>query len=271
MNSPDKPYHVVSIVGYDRSGTTFLGKYLDQYEGAFYIGELDRGVDIIKKGLKMKCTCGAGYDTCSVWSHLVKLVAQEEDPGIPQMYDLIYQVTKARVLIDSSKSFAQLKGLSEAFGDRHVLIRLIRNPKGVIYSRMKTRIRRVSRNKHPKPWLAKRTNLLMVYDTIEWSLENVWLENYVKRSGNVLKLTYELLDQTLEREVIPFLATFGMGSNFNSEKQSHILFGNISRFDPLVRAFKIDRAWETGLSVPRRVLIDALSFPVRKLFGYKFN
>ena len=264
-------YKILSIIAYDRSGTTFLGKLINQFENAFFMGEIDRGLAQFEKIKFKKCSCGSKIKDCDLWGKITldSNFLKNKNKQI-LIYDRIVENIEAELLIDSSKSFSQIKYAGSINNREQFLIHLIRNPKGVIYSRMKNRKKRITDKSHPKPYIARHTNLLLIYDSFEWCLENLWMEKFKKKKKNVLTVFYEDLETEYEKKVIPFLLKAGLINREKKIPTSHILFGNQNRYNSNQLTIRIDNQWQEGLTIFQKRMVDIITFPVRKIYRYKF-
>lgn len=261
-------YKLVSIAAYDRSGTTFLGGLLNEYENTFYIGELDQGFSLLTNKDKTLCTCGANIEDCEVWANLNKQFNGEKNKT-QVVYDYIHSKTKASIIIDSSKQLNQVTQNNAHNQQNQVLIHLIRNPKGVIHSRMKTTKRLLKKQMHPKPFLGNQTTLLLVMDSLDWCYRNIRLEQYKKQRKHI-SVIYENLDTKYNSHILPFLKeNVNLILDNKEEAVPHILGGNINRYNG-IGDIKIDYSWKEGLSSFQKFTVDLITFPVRKFYDYKF-
>lgn len=187
-------------------------------------------------------------------------------------YSRISERLGAHLLIDSSKKISQMEGISSLLREHQLVLHIIRDPKGVIYSRKKSRKRRVRKKKHPKPHIARHTNIMLVYDCLEWCFRNIKIEAFKKNKENVLTLIYEDLGSSYFQELLPFLERQGNLDlqKFKENPEDHILFGNVNRRKPVDLPIRIDKSWKEGLNSFQKGLVDLITFPVRRYYGYKF-
>lgn len=263
-------YSIVSIAAYDRSGTTFLGGLLNGYRNTFYMGELDQGFKILSHQHETLCTCGSKVKECPVWEPVPKFLEKPKERNKTEMiYTYLARETKSSIIIDSSKKVDQIRCASAHSKGNQVLIHLIRNPKGVIYSRMKTTKRLLSKGIHPRPGIAKHTNLLLITDTLNWCYRNIQLERYKKKRESVTVI-YEDLETDFDKRIFPFLnEKVGLTSDQDKNSVPHILGGNINRYNG-IGDIRIDYSWKEGLNSFQKSIVDLITFPVRKFYGYNF-
>ena len=268
-NSKKSNFKIICILGYDRSGTTLIGKLYSKFEGVEYFGELDKTYQRLHDEHKRACSCGEDYFTCPVWKNIeIDKVKAEED-----FYHQLIEVSNANYLIDSSKSIDHLKAIQDQFGEKVQFIHIIRNPKGVVYSRMKTRKRRVAKGIHPKMNIAKRTNMMMIYDALEWSLRNLRIELFKMKNSSFTTIIYEDLDKSFNKLVAKSLGEDKDISLLHQKDEKinhHVLYGNINRYKPVNLPIRIDYSWKEGLKGYQKLIVDFLTFPIRMVFNYKF-
>lgn len=258
----------ISIIGYDRSGTTFLGSYVSLFgEKIFYAGEIDKGIQKIKEGRNEKCSCGETYFECPVWGKILPDV-DVDNVDFNFIFKRIKEITGAEVIVDSSKSLSYIKKFKKIFGEDHYTVHVKRNPKGVINSRMKNRRRRVEAGTHPKPYIANKYNLMMMVDCVAWSYENVWMENFKNKKNN-LNLTYDTMDKELPEKLIKFYQEIGISVGDN-QIENHILWGAKTRLN-FNKEIKINHKWNQSLNGFQKNTVDAITLPVRSLCKYKFS
>lgn len=119
-------YQVLSIAGYHRSGTTFLGKLLNKYEDAFFIGELDRGRQNYNNGFLNNCGCGCEIPRCPVWSRMIKDSGFYREKDFSTYFRISEQLG-VHLLIDSSKRISQMEGISLRGRWQHSRLPVIRS------------------------------------------------------------------------------------------------------------------------------------------------
>lgn len=263
-------YKIVSIVAYDRSGTTILGNLLHGFKNTFNLGEIDRGIPKLKKERHKICNCGLPIVECAIWKKTDESFFKNNPDFKRKVYDWVSEESGNEILIDSSKGFNQIKIASALKQDNQIIIHLIRNPKGVIYSRMKTRKRRVANGSHPKPYIARHVNLLMIFDAFEWCYENFWIERFKRRKKNVISIFYENLESDYSEKIVPFLIEAGMNEERVETKTPHVLAGNLNRYKPVTK-IKIDNQWAKGLNSVQKGIVDLITFPLRVFYKYSFE
>lgn len=259
----------ISIIGYDRSGTTFFGSYYTLYSNkVFYAGEIDKALQILKSKQLEICSCGQPFTECPVWGQIYDLMKAGKLIDFQDIIFEIQKITGAEVIIDSSKQVDFVKECSNIFKENFYTIHLKRNPKGIVLSRMNNRKLRITQNRHPKPHIAKRYNLMMVYDSIDWMYRNYIFEKIKSKEKN-LDLTYDNFDKELPEKIIAFNKKHNIDLGRNSIK-NHVLWGDRKRMN-FEEKIKINHSWKTELNVFQKITTDFVTFPIRFLKSYKFN
>lgn len=301
---------VLFLLGYPRSGSTILGNVLGEVEGFFHGGELhylwERNLLVGKR----RCGCGATLAECELWSgalrrldeltggvdaaQVVRLQRQlhARSVGLPSrlrvgrapggsalrdyavvtaaLYRSLAETTGARVIVDSSKWPAYAAAARVAPGVRSLLVHLVRDVRGVVYSRS----RRLARERSDGTLRVDRPRL--VRDALRWARLNaaaetacrsagpsslrVRYEDFVDRPQAVLRGIVEALGMSLGDDVVRD-GTVELGTN-------HTTGGNRGRFRTGVVALQPDVRWRERLSSTDRRLVGLLSWPTLQRYGY---
>tara|TARA_B100000378_G_C18045684_1_gene411920 strand:+ start:557 stop:1378 length:822 start_codon:yes stop_codon:yes gene_type:complete len=268
LNDKKENLKIISILGYDRSGTTFLGSYLKTLNPSiFFAGEIDKGLDHFFKGTIKNCTCGKPLNQCPVWGEILPDV-DRDNPNIHRIFEKINDLTGAEIIVDSSKKLNFIKKIKDDFANEFYSIRVIRNPKAVIASRTKIRKSRVERGTHPKPHIASKYYMMSIYDSLEWSFYNLKLEKLKSKQGNI-DLTYDLFSEDLDEKIKNFFIQNELNGNGIKQIENHIIWGNKGRlnFNPTI---VINRSWSKNMKWFYKFSIDIITFPTRIIMGYKF-
>jgi hypothetical protein len=260
----------ISIMGYARSGTTFLGTYASHCgEKVFFAGEIDKGIEKYLSGRTSYCSCGKIYEECPVWSKVLPCISRQ-NVDLKKITDKIQEVTGAAVIIDSSKSLQYIKKFKEIFKSDFYTIHLKRNPKGVILSRMNNRRRRVDTGHHPKPQLARRFNLMLIYDSLEWTFHNYWMEKF-KTDNNNLNLTYDSFEKELPDKIKEFYIKMDIPlTDGNNSLDTHVVYGANGRLS-YKKNVRVNKSWQKDLNSFQKGLVDLTTMPLRLLNGYDFK
>lgn len=304
MRPPNTRVKVIYIAGAARSGSTILTRTLGELNNTFAPGELRL---IWERSFQRNdpCGCGTPFHDCELWREIAddafggldRIDAQymiDHQPRLRHMplmlmpgretlvarqfqgyiraldrfYTSISIVTQSRIIVDSSKSplYGFLLGFVPSV-DTYV-VHLIRDPRGVQYSRLRRRDRRVHERRRPGVTLS----------ALMWNLRNASQEALTWKSGTrYLRIRYEdLIDDPIHtiENIKSFIGepAIGLPSITDDEirlNPNHSIAGSETRADSGVVRLRLDAAWRTELSHWSRVVVTAVTFPFLRRYGYR--
>lgn len=300
------------IAGVGRSGSTLLERMLGSLPGSVNAGEVNAIFSRVASQ-DQRCGCGAVFSECSFWTavgerafggwpavtprmaHLQpRLVRQRHVPRLAtglagpaylrelgeyldnhrRLYDAIADVARAEVVVDASKSTAQLFALRRIEGLDLRVLHLVRDPRGVASSWTKSGIRKPQSTDGDTMGTYPPHRLAMLWAALE--LECTVLGRAAPHAGRV---RYEDLvarpRPTLERA----LTDIGLrhpgdeGLDHVGERSvilasSHGVAGSRTRFETGRIDLRLDDAWRTTLSPGARRIVTAVTLP--QLLGYGY-
>jgi Sulfotransferase family len=272
---------VLYVVAHSRSGSTLLARALGQLPAAISVGEIRH---LWRRGLveNQPCGCGEPFSSCPFWSSVIRraygtvppaqaermaalvhaadrvwrmplrreAAGRAEQPTVRHalmpLYEGIRDAASGATVVDSSKSPGYAYLLASMPGLRLRLIHLVRDCRGVAFSRL----RRVQRGE-----LAVRSERGLVARTaIEWAAVNTLAERLGRRHPYLL-LRYEDFVQhpheTLGRiaqfaelpsSPMPFLEADRLHLSAD-----HTVSGNQMRFDSGWLPLRADEEWRSRL------------------------
>ncbi len=290
------PTKVAFIAGTGKSGSTLLGKLLGQVDGFVDVGEL---INLDRQfSLGGKCGCGEAIVECGFWgevlekgiggiNHLDRKRWQRLKtrymplliiPGskgllrryffqLHQIYGGLADVSRARVIVDSSKSafYGAVLGL---FPDVEVsmvhLVRDVRGSEGSMH-----RLKAEGANK----WVKRNT----WWNSIRWMIVNLLTEWTARLSGiRYIRVRYEDLVRE-PREALHAIAavlneadaemSFLVGRTAEL-RETHTLSGSGVRFKVGSIELKLDERWKESLPGANRAVVDGLTRWFRRRYGY---
>ena len=287
---------VIYVAGAARSGSTLLASLLGQLPAAVNVGELyflwDRG---LIEG--WRCGCGDPVPDCVLWSKVVATVGGGLDPEemtrirdrhvktrhVPRLLrggrspaDLVRfartleetmvaaaELSGADVIIDTSKSpaAALLLHLHTSLDVR--VIHLVRDPRASAFSQS-------------RPKLDPATDELMpasgpVPSTFNWLNKNWLIDSTVATRVPTLRIRYE--DLVAAPEDVLRQISDHIGRELPADladrpwSPQHTVSGNPARFSD--RPIVADTTWEQAMPRRDRHLAAALSWPLRRRYGYR--
>lgn len=291
------PIKVLYVAGAGRSGSTLIARLLGELDGYVHIGEASRYLFHERMYARMRvCGCGEEVDTCPFWGphvptidpdlrraateavrvrYLVlptalrrrRLGVARHDALCHEMGTLLRRVARdagARVLVDSSKNPANGFLLASTPGIELHVLHLVRHPGGVArsWSRPKGYLRHYSAPRVVSWWLAM----------------NLFAERLGRRAVSYDRVRYEDAVADPAALLRRLTASLGVGIPSSQAPDLSFLTGAHARFgvqhalagnpDKLQRGSTeiSDRGW--SLPTGRRLLVNALSAPLRWRYGY---
>ena len=262
---------LVYVGGYGRSGSTLLEYLLTASADVVACGEV---VLAAKRKDIPRCSCGQTRETCGFWN---RLLTPERPPGSWTHEDLMLALLddcrdRFAVVVDSSKtargSFLTPFAFRRRLGDDFQLIHLVREPHGVCWSRRSGK--RLSDVEN-----SPRRFVRYVRTMAGWLAANMACEAFGRRyPDQYTKVRYEDLAGAPEETVGAIFEKLQLGpaprlDNLNATGNRHQLFGNRVRLHaPVPSEIRHDARWQREMAAPDRMLISALSWPLRWRYGY---
>jgi hypothetical protein len=263
---------LVYIGGYGRSGSTLLEYLLTASPAVVACGEVARHFE--RFGRIKTCTCGRSMQACPVWSRVQhtsgKLSYRNHETLTIALFSDLSNAYAA--MVDSSKtawgSFLMPFRLRRRLGQNFLLIHLVRDPRAVCWSTIRTA------TKHKDTRLGSRPMLRCMRTAIGWSLANLASEIFGWRySEQYMRVHYEQLARCPQRAIAAILERVLLAPP-NAEVQSnldnrHQLYGNSMRFKPLsIQEVREDAAWKDDMPKLMSQLASRLCWPLSSRYGY---
>ncbi|MBI3309048.1 MAG: sulfotransferase [Candidatus Melainabacteria bacterium] len=307
---PKKKIKVLNIVGWGRSGSTVLGNVLGEIDGFFFGGEI-RNVWNRVLIENRQCGCTKPIKECDFWSkvfddafggfevvdpkamqvllksytrtrHLPLLFLpnskkyfknklNEYLANLEKLFQSISDISGSRVIIDSSKSASYSLMLSLIDNiDLHV-IHLIRDSRGVAYSRLKTKFHQEDKQVIEMKKMSSFNNSIM-WDVRNFATELLWhkfperyirikYEDFASMPEEVLKTILEAVGE--ESKHLPFVSKNTVKLNAN-----HAVWGNPSRFQTGLVELKLDEEWKRKMHMRDKIIATMLTWPLLLKYGY---
>jgi hypothetical protein len=302
---------VLHIVGSLRTGSTILGNILGELDGFFHAGELH---NIWKNLLRKRtCGCGRSLPDCPLWSGMcdgrlgalpsptdvvrwqdetlrirhLHHVLGDEGGRVPawksldayrgalvQLYRALAQAADGRVIVDSSKWPPHAAAAASLPGVDSYFIHLVRDPRGVAYSRQGSR---ASRGDSGTGRAVKRVHVAR--DGWSWMKVNLAAEAVCRKSqpGRSLSLRYEDFVSSPQRMVENVVTLVGercpepsiLGDRMVRLSVNHTVGGNSNRFKSGRVEIAQDTRWLEGLNRRDRVLTTMVTLPLLRRYDYR--
>ena len=285
---------IVYVTGWGRSGTTVLNRVVSG-PAVVGVGELRW---LWRRGVleRQSCSCGNPWDGCPLWEPTVRRLARDDGTDaetfarhvdrvgrraagpwslwtsgalvkrdrawyvdvLRRLYETIGEVADAQVVVDTSKHAGHAV-LARETGLNAVLIHLVRDPRAVVWSHRRPRkvpqgvVARSPRSR-PAPYVA-----------VRWTLRNLVAELVVRPD---LRVRYEdLVDRPLDA-LGPLWRAIGITPTSPSGTDSHIIAGNLNRFDTAPVRLRRDDEWIRLQPRSERLVTTLLALPLLRRYGY---
>lgn len=294
---------VLYILGEGRSGSTILDILLSSHDSIVGVGELWSFFED-DESLTGMCTCGLPYRQCPFWKAVrqkyLDRFGKEALPEInhlrkrhdavrwtipkllgyegPQfgryceatygIYDILAEVSGRSVIVDSTKQIGRALNLLRCSDIDTYLLHLVRDGRGVIWSRL--------RDKRRNPSLKRKGPLLT---TIAWIIKNkLALQIGARTPDRTLLIRYEDLVSRPEKELHRLQHFCGLDmqkviDDLIAGKISHTghqIGGNVrARSGSATLRLSLDEEWKQKLPHRNRLLFQLLASGLVKYFGYE--
>jgi hypothetical protein len=292
-----QPVKLLYIAGVPRTGTTLISNVLGQVEGFFAAGELT-GI-WAKPFSERKCACGTPFLQCPVWQPAIdyaynspgnvpdgKQMMEWESrarlrdlpkilkpggiewlqsqtgeyvPHLAKLYAGAKEATGCRVVVDTSKQFLHSFLFIHAPGIELYTVHIIRDPRACAEKAIKRGAR------------------FFKEGILDWIVFHRLHEKFGMLFPNrYIQLRYEDFTReprTTIEQIVDFAGEKASTWPFVDEcrveiKGSHIAAGNPNRSQFGIVEIKEDQDWKTRLSYPQRLLVNLLTRPWMRKYGY---
>lgn len=309
MTSDSTPVAVAFVGGVGRSGSTLLCRMLDRLPSCTNVGEIAyiwrHGVIG-----NLPCSCGSPFLDCPFWTDVGKIafggwdavnaaraqqlrlrlgahtelvrVAAGQGPSRPHeleeyadltraLFRAVREVSGSTVVVDNSKLPAEAFLRAQTNGLTPRIVHLVRDSRGVAYSRSKQVPRQDIENRQMRQIPPGRT-------AARWMLYNFLLEAISRSRPPRSLLRYEDLAATPEPEfqrIVDFLGiptsvedlAFLRGNEVDLAGD-HGIWGNPMRLRTGPQNIRLDQEWRIRMSRSTRLKVTALSLPGLLRYGY---
>jgi hypothetical protein len=266
---------LIYIGGYGRSGSTLLEYLLTTHPSLVACGEVQRSFFRFEVKKERLCTCGQTLPACPVWGPFRRRWDELKGLPVDELTLVLLESVSAdyEVMVDSSKtawgSFSIPWRLSRRIGRDFLLVHLVRDPRGVCWSSIRT------------PWRSKKSRrpsppiITALRAAVGWTAANLACEIFRWRHPDrYLRVRYDDLVRTPHEVIGTILHRMGVTppeSRLLSESNGnrHQLHGNAMRFKSLsLSDVKKDVAWRTAMPKAYRFLVTILCWPLSLRYGY---
>lgn len=285
---------VLYLLGKGRSGSTVLTMVLGEAEGVFAAGELRF---FWRRGLveDRRCACGEHVQACPVWGEVARRLVDVDaeqlardseavfrwsaaprllarrtggwdafgrwSAATSRLVDTVADVTGARLVVDSSKWPTDPGMLGLVDGIRPQPVLLVRDPRAVAWSWQRTKAH------HDLDQPREMDRYPAWHSGLSWTVRNL-VASVAARRPTVVRyedFVAEPIDALAELDVDLSGVLDGRTVTVDD---GHTLAGNPTRFGVSTVTIRADDEWRTGLARRDRLVVDALTWPLRRRYGY---
>jgi hypothetical protein len=285
---------VLYLLGKGRSGSTVLSMVLGEADGVFAAGELRF---FWRRGLveDRRCACGEHLTRCEVWGAVAQRVADVDAEQLAadseavfrwstaprlllrrthgwdaferwsaatgRLVDAVADVTGARRGVDSSKwpTDPGVLGLVPAISPRAVL--LVRDPRAVAWSWQRTKAH------HDLDQPREMDRYPAWHSGLSWTARNL-VASVAARRRTTLRYEDFAADPAAALRSLGVDPEGVLDGRTVKVRQGHTLAGNPTRFGGSTITIREDEEWRTALSRRDRLVVDALTWPLRRRYRY---
>ncbi len=186
------------------------------------------------------------------------------------LHQAIRNVSGKSWIVDTSKYPSCAWMLSTLYGPKLKLVCLIRDPRGVAFSRTRVKVKPESRDpsatlNRTRPvvaalrWIKRHREIERLASQVD--LIRLTYEDFVRDTPSALAKIFDVaqVEQALE----------GLRAAALERPLTHAVAGNPHRFQKSGLVLKLDDEWKTGLSKLDRLLVHAVAFPLMRAYGYR--
>jgi hypothetical protein len=303
---------VVFITGAGRSGTTLLERVISTHDGFWSVGELHHIWERSFRENQL-CGCGVPFHECPFWGevslaafgvepaefdeaavlrhkrslqrkgHLPTLMLHPERLGpsvldyaryLDRLYTMIFRVSGAQAIVDSSKEPRHGLILSALPGVRVHAVHLVRDPRAVAFSW------RRERRRPEIYWSSENMDVYRLSKAaMEWLAYNSLAEALKAHASSYCRVRYEdfVGDPTgVLARIMSSCSFFDRTSKQIDDhtvtlQPSHTAAGNPMRFRSGKVALELDDEWRRAMPMRDRAEVTALTWPLLLRYGYRLR
>jgi len=270
------------VVGTGRSGTTLLGMLLNSHPDIMTVGEMVNAEEWLRHD--DLCSCGQAISNCQIWKGLkgsmgilipkqirgslsvtpraflpwLKPSRKEVEAGRfdAKAFSVAKEASKAKILVDISKSPYRLLSLERSGLFDIKVIHLIRDARGCLYSYLKQREVPIERIKRKIEQRRKRSSKFL----FRWAFNNIFgcLLGLTYFRKSYVRIRYEDICYNPQQVLDSLFRFLGQRSARDcfmqiADVNHHLIGGNRMRFSKLGQ-ISLDDGWKTKLSTKHKII-----------------
>lgn len=305
MSAQSDKINLIYILSSGRSGSTILDMLLGSCTDLWTTGELMM-LDYELKNEHLPCGCGIIIPDCDFWGSIVTRIQLEDNTLLEKSAVFRNEYGGGKLIrwnyireIFSKKTSETFKSNARSYGEKNKqLIRMInekansiKNVKYIVDSSkdlyrlfslhssglFNIKVIHLLKSPHAFAYSMTKPELKIsktVRTSMRWTVENYLVQKMVKNhipANNYCIIKYEELAKQPEETLLYLQKKLDLDTELkpNSDlgtTQSHGIAGNIARFN--TQQIKVDTAYLTGLKWSQKKLVNLISSPIRKKYGF---
>lgn len=199
---------------------------------------------------------------------------EEYTRTLERLYRAIRNVSRDRIIIDTSKFPSYGYVLQNTPGIEVYVLHLVRDPRAVAYSweaRMKPNM---IRSGEPNSFMQPHSFIGSSTSWNEWNLAMERIRRY--EPERFMRLRYEDFVQDPRgstQDILRFLGEEAAENPFESEREislgmHHTFSGNPDRFQEGTTTIRLEESWKSKMSLARQIMVTALTWPGMVRYGH---
>lgn len=306
------PIPVVFITGVGRSGTTVLERVISTHDGFWSVGELYHVWERSFRENQL-CGCGVPFHECPFWVE-VSLAAFGVEPAdfdeavvlqhkrsldrkcqlptlmlhperlgpsvldyaryLDRLYRMIFRVSGAQAIVDSSKDPRHGLILSAIPGVRVHVVHVVRDPRAVAFSW------RRQRRRPEIYWSIEDMDVYRISKAaMEWLVYNPLAEALKAHATSYCRVRYEDFVVDPSGVLARIMSSCSFSDRTSSQidehtvtlQPSHTAAGNPVRFRNGKVRLELDDEWRQAMRMRDRAEVTALTWPLLHRYGYRLR
>ncbi len=191
---------------------------------------------------------------------------------LAKLYGAIRTVSGCEVIVDSSKYPAELFLLRSVRAVDLSVVHLVRNSNAVAYAWQKRKVR-------PEVYWATEhfARYYFLKTAIAWNVFNLVIGSVERLGVPYVTVRYEDLVERPAATILGIVDLLGrrrgdldfIGEHSVQLRGNHTVSGNPARFETGEVALRLDSEWQERCSPLQKMLVDLVTLPVRKKYGYR--
>lgn len=292
---------ILFVLGYPRSGSTVFGEVLGKLENFIHVGEMERVFYPRKDPAafipQKHCSCNERLYSCNFWKpyfdemeseirkynketdgrintrelcrikeqYIQKEIENEDTKRYAHVIYSLYkslQIGEDKIVIDTSKELWYAKFLEDSNLFEVSYIHLVRDIRGVVYSRQKK-----LKNLNAATGKVSLNYKYLIYDTLKWNITNNKIAKFLKTKRSLIISYSDFVSNANETAAKVHAMYFDTPAanvvndqNEFTTSVNHLIHGNRFRFERGTIKLNKDSRWINEVKAKDKLLIKKMSW-----------